>query len=167
HRLSTLARMRREGLVLVVQDTLRLGSEAGGAEALRLRTSLAFSAQGLPLGILEAATLGGKDQAAFVDTQDDGWAAIREAQHRCPKSRIVTIGDCEGKMAAFFEGVLQLKCGALIRAKGNETQLRPYLQALPEAGEVALFPAREGARSAQLGVRFARLAAKPDLPLWA
>jgi len=167
HRLSTLARMRREGLVLVVQDTLRLGSEAGGAEALRLRTSLAFSAQGLPLGILEAATLGGKDQAAFVDTQDDGWAAIREAQHRCPKSRIVTIGDCEGEMAAFFEGVLQLKCGALIRAKGNETQLRPYLQALPEAGEVALFPAREGARSAQLGVRFAPLAARPDLPLWA
>src|SRR5262249_48084851 len=111
--------------------------------------------------------LGGKHKTAFVDTQDDGWAAIREAQHRCPKSRIVTIGDCAGEMAALFEEALQQKCGSLVRAKGNESQLRPYLQGLPEAGEVALFPAREGARSARLGVRFAPLAAKPDLPLWA
>jgi hypothetical protein len=184
HRLATLARMRREGVVLVVQDAFSLdfsnrraiagispiGSEGGGAEGLRLRTTLAFSAQGLPLGILAAATLGGKHKTAFADTQGDEWAPIREAQHRCPKSRIVTVGDCEGDIFAFCEEALQQKRDSLIRAKGNEAQLQPHLQGLPEASDVALSVAGEGARevrTADLSVRFAPLAAKPNLPLWA
>ena len=104
HRLSTLARMRREGVVLVVQDTWSLDCEAEVANVLsdpssaglRLCASLAFSAQGLPLGILAAAVLDS-------GTQHEGWAPICEAQHRCPKSRIVTVEDCEGDNFAFFE----------------------------------------------------------------
>jgi Domain of unknown function (DUF4338)/Transposase DNA-binding len=183
HRLATLARMRRERLVLVVQDTLSLGfstrhtvtgigaiGSEGGAEGLRLRTTLAFSAQGLPLGILAAATLGREGKTAFADTQDDGWAPIREAQHRCPKTRIVAVGDCEGDIFAFFDEALQQKGALLVRAKGNEAQLQPYLKCLREIGDVALSVAREGARpasTADLSVRFAPLAAKPNLPLWA
>jgi len=108
HRLATLARMRRERVVLVVQGTWSLDfctrREAEDANVLahpdsaglRLCASLAFSAQGLPLGILAAAVL---DRG----TQHEGWAPIREAQHRCPKSRIVTVEDCEGDIFAFFE----------------------------------------------------------------
>jgi hypothetical protein len=159
--------MRRERAVLVVQHAFSaLGSEAAGAEAFRLRTSLAFSTQGVPLGILEAAILGGD-----MDTQDDGWAAIREAQQCCPKSRIVAIGDCEGDLPVVFEEALQQNCPALVRAKGNAPQLRPCLQGLPEAGEAAVPVALQGsarsARSARLSVRFAPLPAKPNLPLWA
>ena len=184
HRLATLARMRREGLVLVMRDTLSLdvstrragigpiGSEGGGAQGLRLRTTLAFSRQGLPLGILAIATLGSEDKTVFADTQDDAWAPIREAQHRCPKIRIVTVGDCEGDIFAFFEEALQQKGDSLVRAKGNEAQLQAYLQGVPETGNVAFPVASRGARverTARISVRFAplALAAKPDLPLWA
>src|SRR5262245_47305892 len=66
HRLATLARMRREAVVLVVQETLSLdytthralqgigpiGTEAGGGQGVMLQTTLAFSADGLPLGTL-------------------------------------------------------------------------------------------------------------------
>jgi hypothetical protein len=180
HRLATLARMRREGVVLVVQDTLSLdfsthrtvagtGAIEGGAEGLRLRTTLAFSAQGLPLGILATATLGREDKTAFADTQDDGWAPIREAQHRCP-SRIVTLGDCDGDIFAFFDRALLQNRDLLVRTSENEAQLQPHLQSLPETGDVTLSVAREGARAARtadLSVRFAPLAAKPNLPLWA
>ena len=132
---------------------------------MRLRIALPFSAQGLPLGILEVATLGKEDKAAFADRQEDAWAPIREAQHRCPKSRVVTVGDCEGDIYAFFEEALQQKCDSLVRAKGNESQLQPYLQSLPEAGDVALPVALQGprsARTARLSVRFAALAAGPN-----
>ena len=173
HRQATLARMRRERVVLVMQNAFsigRIGWEGGGAQGLRLRIALPFSAQGLPLGILEVATLGKEDKAAFADRQEDAWAPIREAQHRCPKSRVVTVGDCEGDIYAFFEEALQQKCDSLVRAKGNESQLQPYLQSLPEAGDVALPVALQGprsARTARLSVRFAALAAGPNLPLWA
>jgi hypothetical protein len=49
----------------------RIGWEGGGAQGLRLRIALPFSAQGLPLGVLEAATLGKEDKAAFADRQED------------------------------------------------------------------------------------------------
>ena len=174
HRLATLARMRRERVVLVVPtrramaDLSALGSEVGGAEALQLRASLAFSAQGLPLGILEAAILG--DNTAVVNTQDDGWAPIREAQHRCPKSRIVAIGDWEGDMSAFLEEALAQKCDTLVRTSGNEAQLQPFVQDVSEAGDVTFPVAFQGAqspRTARLSVRFAALATRPNLPLWA
>jgi len=172
HRLATLARLRRERVVLVVEhafsldiSTGRTMSHFGARGHSRLRTSVAFSTQGLPLGILQAAILG-----ADRDTQEDAWTAIREAQQRCPKSRIVAIGDCGGDVSAFFEEALQQNCQALVRAKGNGSQLCACPQGLPEAGRVDVAIALEGprlARRARVAVRFAPLSAKPNIPLWA
>jgi len=169
HRLATLARMRREEVVLLMPGACSIGRIGAGAQGLPLRTTLAFSTQGLPLGVLEAAILGREDQTASADTQDDRWALVREAQQRCPKSRIVMVGDCEGDLSALFEAALQQKCDFLVRVEGNAAQLQPYLQDLPEAGDVA-FPIALGprsARTARLALRFAALAAGPNLPLWA
>jgi len=174
HRLATLSRMRRERVVLLVQDAVSLdlstrGSEAGTQE-LRLRTSLAFSAQGLPLGILDAGIVRENDKAAIAAGQEDGWASILEAQHRCPKSRIVAIGDWQGDLLAFFEEALAQKCDYLVRTSGNEAHLQAYVQNVSEAGDVAFPVALQGAqlaRTARLSVRFAALATEPNLPLWA
>jgi hypothetical protein len=184
HRLATLARMRRERVVLVVQDTLRfstthrtmqgigpIGSEERGAQGVELRTTLAFSAEGLPLGILAATNLGRTGTATFADTQDSSGTPIREAQHRYPNTRIVTVAECDGDILPVLDEALQQKRDLVVRAKDNPEKLWPYLQNSPETEDAALSVASQGvhaARSARVSVRFARLvrAAKPDL-LWA
>jgi Domain of unknown function (DUF4338)/Transposase DNA-binding len=186
HRLATLARMRRERVVLVVRDTLSLnfsthrairgigpiGTKADDTQGLMLHNTLAFRPDGLPLGILATATLGRKDKSVFADTQDDRWAAIREARHCCPKTRIVPVGDCEGDIFAFLGEALQQNCDLLVRVKQNQAQLSSCPQSLPETGDCTFSVEPQGgqaARTARLSVRFARLAlaAMPDLPLWA
>jgi Domain of unknown function (DUF4338)/Transposase DNA-binding len=186
HRLATLARMRREAVVLAVQETLSLdytihralqgigpiGTEAGGGQGVMLQTTLAFSADGLPLGTLAATTLGRTDTAISADTQDDRGAPIREAQHRCPNTRIVTVAECDGDLLAVLDEALQQKCDLLVRAKDNQTHVWSYLQNSPETGNVAFSVALQGAqaaRTARVSVRFARLAlpAMPDRSLWA
>ena len=186
HRRATLARMRREGVVLVVEDTLSLdstthraikgigpiGTEAGAGQGVMLQTTLAFSADGLPLGILAAAILGRTDKTTFADTQDDRGAPIPEARHRCPNTRIVTVGECDGDILAVLDEALQQKRDLLVCAKDNPAQLLPYLETSPETGDIACSVAPQGAhaaRAARVSMRFARLAlpAKPDLPLWA
>jgi hypothetical protein len=162
HRLATLARMRRERVVLLVQDTLsfsprraRIGGEGTG---VRLRTTLAFSAQGLPLGILATSPLGNED------AHDEGWALICEAQHRCPQTRIVSVADCEGDIGALFDKALQQKGDCLVRAKGNEVHLQPYLQS-PIPTVDAAFPVALREARRDLSVRFSALAT--NRPLWA
>ena len=160
HQQATLARMRREGVVLVVPGIAGIrpiGSRGEGGQGLQLRTTLAFSTQGLPLGILAA--------SKTTDTQD-GWAPIREAQQRCPKSRMVIVGDCEGDIPAVIEKTLQQKCDAVVRAKGKGAQLLPCLQSASEISDVAFPVVFRGvrARSAGVKVRFAVLAT--DIPLW-
>jgi hypothetical protein len=187
HRRATLDRLRHEPIVLVVRDTLSLDftthramhgigpltTEADGPLGLILHYALAFRPDGLPLGILDTASLGRKNKTARQDREDDAWAPIREAQHRCPKTRFITVGDCEGDIFAVLQYALQQKGDLLIRVRENEAQrLWPQMQSLAEAGDIALLLEGQNervARTARVDVRFAAiaLAAKPDLPLWA
>jgi Domain of unknown function (DUF4338)/Transposase DNA-binding len=179
HRLATLDRMRRERLVLVVQDTLSLNSttyRTDGLEGVMLHNVLALRPDGLPLGILDvcfkcdAATLGRNGMTAFAEEQDDLWALLRQAQHRCPKTRFITIMECESDIVAFMQEALQQKRDLLISAKESQTQpLWPSMQSLPRAGDIALSVEPQGereARTARIAVRFAAIALA-DLPLWA
>jgi Domain of unknown function (DUF4338)/Transposase DNA-binding len=183
HRLATLDRLRHEPIVLVVHDTLSLDftthramqgigpltTEADGPQGLMLHYALAFRPDGLPLGILDAASLGRSRR----DKEGARRTAIHDVQHRCPKTRLLTVGDCEGDMSAHLQDALQQKGDLLIRVNENEAQrLWPKMQCLREAGHIALLfdgQNEQAARSAGMTVRFAAiaLAANPDLPLWA
>src|SRR5262249_11502393 len=72
HRTATLDRMRREPIVLVVQDTLSLNFmthrtiNAASAQAWMLYNALAFRPDGLPLGILDVDSWR-RDAASFED----------------------------------------------------------------------------------------------------
>jgi hypothetical protein len=82
--------------------------------------------------------------------QDDRWAPIRQAQHRCPKTHLVTIMKCEGDIFAFLQEALQQKLDLLIRAKKSQTKpLWPSIQSLPQAGDMALSVERQGERAAR------------------
>lgn len=125
HRLATLARMRREEVVFLMPGACSIGRIGGRAQGLPLRTTLAFSAQGLPLGVLDAAL-------GVADTHDDGWARIRAAQQRCPRSRIISVGDCAGDVSVAlrrgceaFQAILD--SGQRVRQMASQKRLEACL----------------------------------------
>jgi hypothetical protein len=182
HRLATLDRVRNEPIVLVVHDTLSLDftthratqgigpltTEVDGPQGLMLHYTLAFRPDGLPLGILDTASLGRNDRRQ--DKESDRWAPIHAAQHRCPKTSLVIVMECAGDILALLQDALQQKRDLLIRVEENEAQrLWPQMQSLPEVGDIALALERQGERARTVNVRFAAItfASMPDLPLWA
>lgn len=144
HRQATLERMRREPVVLVVQDSSSLnytthrdmqglgpiGNKVNGPQGLILHNMLAFRPDGLPLGILDVqcwnrdpANFGAKKQRqtkAIQDKESYKWlrplAGVRDAAQRCPDSRIVTVTDAEGDIYEFFDEAHKQGCQLLVRA---------------------------------------------------
>ena len=147
HRNATIDRMRREPIVLAVQDSSSLnytthrdmqgigpiGSTVDGPQGLILHSTLAFRPDGLPLGILDVecwerdpATFGKKHQrhnTPFEDKESYKWpralTATREAADRCPNTRIVTLADREADIFEFFQEAQQQHLDLLVRAKEN------------------------------------------------
>lgn len=147
HRHATLDRMRREPIVLVVQDTSSLnytthrdmqgigpiGSKANGPQGLILHNTVAFRPDGLPLGLLDIqcwnrdpASFGSKKQRhakPIEDKESYKWlrplAVTQQAARHCPKTRIVTVCDREADLYEFFHDAAQKGCELLVRAKEN------------------------------------------------
>ena len=131
HRGATVERMRREPVVLVVQDTTSLnytgrpdmqgigliGSWANGPKGLLLHNTMAFRPDGLALGLLDVqcwrrdpAEFGVKKQRqakAIADKESAKWlrplAAVEQAARHCPDSRLVTVCDREADIYELFE----------------------------------------------------------------
>lgn len=129
HRSATVERMRREPIVLVVQDTTSLaypgrpdmqgigpiGSWANGPKGLLLHNTMAFRPDGLALGLLDVqcwrrTRFGIKKQRqakAIADKESAKWlrplAAVEQAARRCPDSRLVTVCDREADIYELFE----------------------------------------------------------------
>jgi hypothetical protein len=147
HRNATIDRMRREPIVLVVQDSSSLnytthrdmqgigpiGTKANGPQGLMLHNTLAFRPDGLPLGILDVAcwqrdpaSFGKKhlrNKTPFEDKESYKWpralTASRHAADRCPNTRIVTVADREADIFEFFCEAEQQHLDLLVRAKEN------------------------------------------------
>jgi hypothetical protein len=145
HRSATVERMRREPVVLVVQDSSSLnytthrdmrgigpiGNKVNGPQGLILHNMLAFRPDGLPLGILDVqcwnrdpANFGAKKQRqtkAIQDKESYKWlrplACVREAARRCPDTRVVTVTDAEGDIYEFFDEANKQGCQLLVRAR--------------------------------------------------
>lgn len=147
HRDATIERMRREPVVLVVQDTSTLnysgrpdmqgigpiGTRVEGPQGLMLHNTMAFRPDGLALGLLDVqcwardpAHFGSKKNRqakAIEDKESYKWlrplAITREASQRCPQARVVTVCDREADIHEFFDQARQDGCELLVRAKHN------------------------------------------------
>ena len=129
HRIATVERMRREPVVLVVQDTTSLnytsrpemqgigliGSWANGPKGLLLHNTMAFRPDGLALGLLDVqcwrrTRVRRQEAAPEQGDRRQGerqvarpLAAVEHAARRCPDSRLVTVCDREADIYEFFE----------------------------------------------------------------
>jgi hypothetical protein len=200
HYQATEQRLAREEVVLAVQDTTALnysthpatenlgpiGSQAGGIVGLWLHSTLAFSAQGTPLGLLDvqcwardAATFGKRHQRRerpLEEKESSKWLnsfrRIAEVQQRHPATRLVSVGDRESDIYELFREALADAQGPwlLIRAErdrllaeGHEHLWR-WVGQQPAAGIQEIQVPRRGvrpARVARLEARFARVTLQP------
>lgn len=147
HRTATIERMRREPVVLVVQDTTSLnytshpamqgigpiGSSADGPKGLLLHNTMAFRPDGLALGLLDVqcwqrTKFGVKKQRRkkpIADKESGKWlrplAAVEQAARHCPNSRLVTVCDREADIYEFFERAHREGRELLVRATQNRS----------------------------------------------
>lgn len=145
HRGATIERMRREPVVLVVQDTTSLnytgrpalqgigpiGNRANGPQGLWLHNTMAFRPDGLALGLLDVQCWGrqqfgvkGQRQSKPIEDKESvKWlkplAVVEQAAQRCPNSRLVTVGDREADIYELFELAHRQGHELLVRATQN------------------------------------------------
>jgi hypothetical protein len=147
HRLRTEQRMMAQGVVLCVQDGTQLnytglaqcqglgwlGSNQTGARSagLHLHSTLAFTAEGLPLGVLDArlqappVRCDDQPTSARVPIEDKktfdwihGLRQCEQAAARMPQTRVVSVMDREADFFELFDEQRQRrKVELLVRAK--------------------------------------------------
>jgi hypothetical protein len=203
HYAATEQRIREVGegsVVLVPQDTTSvnytalktaqglgpIGSTVDGAQGLHLHSSLAMTAQGVPLGFVDAQCwarepkeFGKKAKRAALPIQDKesyrwikSYQAVAAVQKRNPQVQLVSVGDREADIYELFEEALRDPGGAglLVRAvhdrKVQDEQQRLFetVQAQPIAGYQSIHLPRQKnrpARQAELAIRFAAVTLCP------
>jgi len=214
HRQSTCQRIAAHKIVLCPQDTTSLnysthpatanlgpiGSKREGIIGLMVHDTMAFSIEGTPLGLLDvqcwarqAEQFGKKHrrkQRPIEDKESYKWLAsyqrVAEAQHQCPGTMLVSIGDREADIYELFHLGLQDPRGPKLLVRAEQDRLladgQGHLwssvagQPLAAIQELHV-PRRESfpARVARLEVRFAEVRLKPPkdkaklgpLKLWA
>lgn len=201
HYASTVERMRQHPVVLAVQDTTvlsysgHLDSEGLGpinttknsAQGLLLHDTMAFTPEGLPLGLLDAQvwarpheTKGRKaqqrSQLPIEQKESHKWltsfTAAATAQREVEHTQVVSVGDREADVYELFQLALSRADHPhlLIRAEqdrlvadGNQ-RLWETVEAQPVVGYQAVQASRRRgcpARRANLTVRFAEVAVHP------
>ena len=173
HHARTLRRMSQEPTALIVQDSTdlnystrhrcqglgQIGTNQTGAKSrgLRLHSSLALSAGGLPLGIVKLQgcapeSAKGKDPGRPIEQKDsyrwlEGLAEAMKIAALLPQTRIVSIADREGDMFELFHyrrSQTGRKAELLVRAKTDrcleetERKLFAELAAAPLAKRISL-----------------------------
>jgi hypothetical protein len=194
HYQATAQRLRHEPVVLAVQDTTSLNYTAhlatdglgpicnrvDGPQGLELHSTLAFTVQGTPLGLLDvqcwardARDFGKKTRRKRTPIeQKESYKWLKSYQASAALTahgrgtQIVSVGDREADIYELFELAERTERGPqlLVRAEHNralaqeQERLWPTLQAQPVAGVMALEVPRQGnrkARRAQLEIRVA------------
>jgi len=196
HYKATEARLSQESVVLAVQDTTSLdytthaetegtgpiGSWVQGPQGLHLHSTLAFSAQGTPLGFLDVQCWA-RDRAAFgkkakrhqlpIEEKESfkwlkSYRAVAAVQARLPNTVVVSVGDREADVYELFREAANHLEGPklLVRAEHNrqlqdeQKRLWETLQGKPIAGIQVLQVPRQGsraARDAHMVIRFAEV----------
>jgi hypothetical protein len=149
HYLASEARVRRESIVLAVQDTTSLnytahvatealgpiGTTAKGAQGLHLHSTLAFSAHGTPLGFVdvqcwardpdEIGKKAKRHRVPIEQKESNKWLksyrATAALQARCPDTTLVSVGDREADLYELFNEARTHAQGPklLVRAEHN------------------------------------------------
>lgn len=202
HYEATRQRVGDEKLVLAVQDTTSLNyttpvaaedlgpisAQAEGAVGLWLHSTLAFSREGTPLGLLDVqcwardATQFGKKhrrkERSIEEKESVKWLnsyrRVAEVQRHTPGTRLVSVGDREADIYELFQEALADPQGPwlLIRAEQDrllaegQGHLGPWLERQAAAGVQEIRVPRRGAqaaRVARLQVRFAQVTLQPPL----
>ena len=214
HYEATLGRISREEVVLAVQDTTSLNYTAHPATqnlgpigyrldrgiGLILHSTLTFNREGTPLGLLDvqcwardAADFGKKKRRHSVPIEEKesykwllSFRKVAEAQKRCSKSTLVSVGDREADIYELFELALSDPSGPKLLIRAEQDRLlaegQGHLWEKVAQQEVAgiqeiQVPRQKNrpARVARLEVRFAKVTLKPpqrkkgrkELTLWA
>jgi hypothetical protein len=200
HSQATRQRLAAEKLVLAVQDTTSLnysthpateglgpiGSKAEGVIGLLLHSTMAFTLEGTPLGLLDVqcwardgAAFGKKHQRkqhSIEQKESAKWLksfqAAAQAQRRLPNTQLVSVGDRESDIYELFHLALADPEGPrlLIRAEqdrllaDHQQHLWPAVEQEPLAGiQEIQVPRRSNQplRQARLEVRFATVSLNP------
>lgn len=200
HYAATRKRVAGEKLVLAVQDTTSLnyttpapaddlgpiGTQAEGAVGLWLHSTLAFNAEGTPLGLLDvqcwardATQLGQRQrrqQRPIEEKESAKWRksfrALAEVQRHTPGTRLVSVGDREADIYELFQEALADPEGPGLLVRAEQDRLRadgqehlwPWLERQPAAGVQEIRVPRRGAqraRVAHLEIRFAQVTLRP------
>ena len=196
---STIERVREHSVVLAVQDTTTLtytthppegagpiNTSQNSAVGLLLHDTMAFTPEGIPLGLLNVQCWGrdpeqtGKKyhcaQLPIEEKESIKWLmsyrAVSEIQKLCPNTMLVSIGDREADLHEFFHEALKDPCGPKILVRAERTRNRKVeqgnskedlwqrMKAKRVKGTVEVAVPRRGsrpARTAKLQVRFAQV----------
>ena len=199
HYEATQQRLLSAPLVFAVQDTTFLNYSTHAETddlgpigtdkktlGLVLHSTLAFNAEGTPLGLLDVQCWA-RDEAQFgkrhrrkklsiAEKESRKWLEsfrqLREVQRRTPATRLVSVGDREADIYELFQLALaeEDSPGLLVRAERDrlrvtgQEHLWPGLAQQPPAGVQEVRVPRRGrqpARVARLEVRFARVTLRP------
>lgn len=200
HYAATRQRLAAEKLVLAVQDSTSLNyttrepaddlgpitSRQEGAVGLWLHSTLAFNAEGTPLGLLDVQCWA-RDGSQFgkhhqrqqrpIEEKESGkwlksFRAVAEVQRQMPGTRLVSVGDREADIYELFQEALAEAQGPglLVRAEQNrllaegQEHLWAWLEQQAAAGVQEIQVPRRGAqrtRVARLQVRYAQVTLRP------
>jgi IS4 transposase len=165
HQLSTVARMKKEEIILAIQDTTNLDFshhpqtsglgylDASYLRGLKVHSTLAVNTAGVPLGILvqkiwarDLEELGKKKQRKQKKTQEkesQRWLDCEQETVKLlqPGQTLVTVADCEADIFDLFSQIEQGRGEFLIRATHNRrvtselSYLLPTIETAPVIGE--------------------------------
>ncbi len=151
HYQATVARMRREAVILAVQDTTSLNYTAHPATeklgpigyrkdrglGLLLHDTLAFNREGTPLGLLDVqcwardgADFGKKRRRRSLPIEakeSQKWLVsfrqVADAQKQCPQSLVVSVGDREADVYELFELAWRDPAGPRLLIRAEQDRL--------------------------------------------
>jgi hypothetical protein len=205
HITATAKRMQAHPVVLSVQDTTSLNYQAhpataglgpinthtDGTQGLRLHDTLAYTPDGVPLGVIDAECWA--RDALSTDTQSDtrrrrcveetealrwisSYVQTARLQALLPETRVVSVADREADIYELFEKAQQTPEGPDLLIRANRSRVRrveaqdeipllwEHVAAQPEAGAMALhIPGKGGrkARTADLTIRHVQVKLRP------
>lgn len=198
---ATARRIQDEAVVLAVQDTTSLNysthqamaglgpinTRKDGAQGLKLHDTLAFTPDGVPLGVLHiecwARDPRGRQSAEarkalpIEDKESYRWLQsyqrVSEIQALCPDTRLISVGDREADIYELFQEAAKNPNGPDLLVRANRSCQRQtteqqalweHLPSRPLAGHLDLYiPGKGGrkARTAVLEIRHAEVEIKP------
>jgi hypothetical protein len=197
---ATARRIQDEAVVLAVQDTTSLNYSAhpamagigpintrkDGAQGLKLHDTLAFTPDGVPLGVLHiecwARDPQGRDTQArkalpIEEKESYRWLQsyqrVSEIQALCPGTRLISVGDREADIYELFQAATKTPNGPDLLVRANRACQRQtteqqvlweHLSSRRLAGQLDLYiPGKGGkkARTAVLEIRHAKVDIKP------